>query len=211
MNIGTKTLTGWLLFLGPILMFVFFGLLWPVSHDDTAREAVTELANSSGIATTSGILGTIAFAGVFLALTLLARSLKEEGKPGASGAVLAAILFPICAAVVVAQSGLHATSITEASDGAMGAAITLHTVAEGMWPAMGLMWGISYVLVGLAIAAQNASNEGRIVGGMAAISGALMFLSAFIGVDVIEGIAWILVAVTTLLLGVQVLRAKLMA
>ncbi|MCL0101546.1 hypothetical protein M1O29_00460 [Dehalococcoidia bacterium] len=212
MNISSKTMTGVLLLLSPIMVFIFWGLLWPASDADTAAEAVANIADTSkALSIASGMIGTIFFTGIFVAYTMLSRSYTGDGKSAGTHALIAGILFPICAAVLVTSSSLFGATIEAASDGLTDKATTLYMVGDNLWVATVCIWGIAMTFLGLAVCGQTAGNNGKVYGLPLATTGVLMFLTGIISVNAVEGIAWLLLALSTIWMGIGVLRSKIAA
>ena len=207
---ASKGLTGSVLIIAPVVVFVCFGLLWPASNAETAAEAVSELMASETLSRWSGAIGTIAFISLFIGYTIVARFLSEGGKPSASAALRASIIFPILGSVALASSGLTWGSITAASAGLTQDAETIYLIGDYIGSALGIFWGPAIALVGIAIARQYTDGLwSKVLGYALAVLGVLFFVLTF--VDSFQDswlgiVVWLGFTILTVLVGVWVVR-----
>ena len=101
---NSKTLTSWLLMVGPILMFALFAFIWPaiIGEGETAASDVAELMDNPQLSLIMVALGSLIFVGTISGLALLAWSkASESGAVGALGS-LSSVVFVGVAAVGIA-------------------------------------------------------------------------------------------------------------
>ena len=105
---NTKSLSGYLIAIGPILMMATWFFIWPALIGEGAEEGVIGVdlikanieqgMDNSYLTTLVATLGGGAMLAMMLGFTLWARSLQGEGKKGTLLATIASITIPVAAA-----------------------------------------------------------------------------------------------------------------
>ena len=141
---NSKTLTSWLLMIGPILMFALFALIWPaiIGEGETAASDVAELMDNPQLSLIMVALGSLIFVGTISGLALLAWSkAPESGAVGALGS-LSSVVFVGVAAVGIAALGSSFGVIEEGADNAAGAEIISQVAGWGLFSGLFWFWSI---------------------------------------------------------------------
>ena len=146
-------LIGGFLILSPIIAFAMFAVV-PDTGDMTPAQSLEKLLENKSVNLIGVVIGTLAFGSVMLSHSLLARSMRGTGKPGASCAELAGIILLIILPVLVAGLGYFWAAMEKAeTDKVLAEAIL--TNGEGLGEIIGIPWTIGFLLMGVAIILQK--------------------------------------------------------
>ena len=184
---NSKTLTGLLLTIGPILfaITIFAGFPGTSGNEDwVTADYVKEIAANIGLHKTGTL---IELAGIITMMTgwiFLAQAMNQNGKPGSLFAKVATILPLICLPIAVASTGLALSVGWAIEDGLMTEAGILYGASEGVNSTVFNVLGISWILLGIAMILQK--NLHLILAILIIVIGAAMFLMNIVG-----GFLWI--------------------
>ena len=184
---NSKTLTGLLLTIGPILfaITIFAGFPGTGGNEDwVTADYVAEIAANIGLHKTGTL---IELAGIITMMTgwiFLAQAMNQNGKSGSLFAKVATILPLICLPIVVASTGLGLSVGWAIEDGLMTEAGILYGASEGVNSTVFNVLGISWILLGIAMILQK--NLHLILAILIIVIGAVMFLMNIVG-----GFLWI--------------------
>ena len=184
---NSKTLTGILLIIGPIIFAVtiFAGFPGNSGNEDwVTADYIKEIAANLGLHKTGTLVELAAIIAMMTGWVFLAQAMNQNGKPGSLFAKVATILPLICLPIAVASSGLAMSVAWAIEDNLMTEAGMLWGAAEGMSTTVFNVIGISWILLGIGIILQK--NLHLILGIFIIIIGAGMFLMNIIG-----GFLWI--------------------
>ena len=184
---NSKTLTGILLIIGPIIFAVtiFAGFPGNSGNEDwVTADYIKEIAANLGLHKTGTLVELAAIIAMMTGWVFLAQAMNQNGKPGSLLAKVATILPLICLPIAVASSGLAMSVAWAIEDNLMTEAGMLWGAAEGMSTTVFNVIGISWILLGIGIILQK--NLHLILGIFIIIIGAAMFLMNIIG-----GFLWI--------------------
>ena len=184
---NSKTLTGILLIIGPIIFAVtiFAGFPGNSGNEDwVTADYIKEIAANLGLHKTGTLVELAAIIAMMTGWVFLAQAMNQNGKPGSLFAKVATILPLICLPIAVASSGLAMSVAWAIEDNLMTEAGMLWGAAEGMSTTVFNVIGISWILLGIGIILQK--NLHLILGIFIIIIGAAMFLMNIIG-----GFLWI--------------------
>ena len=215
---GSKTFTGYLLALGPIVMLITWIFLWDALIPGAPEGAIGEakwLADIEGamenlaltkLVSLIGLGGMMAMA---LGYTLWARLLQGEGKKGATLATVAAIARPVIAAGMMISMDFNVGATNAFEKGDTAGAIILGAVADYsggdiLWTM--LMLNVSFI--GIATVLQATDKVSRSIGGILAASTLVMFASWFTTFEGLDFL-WMLWMLLTVIAGVNlIIRRK---
>ena len=184
---NSKTLTGILLIIGPIIFAVtiFAGFPGNSGNEDwVTADYIKEITANLGLHKTGTLVELAAIIAMMTGWVFLAQAMNQNGKPGSLFAKVATILPLICLPIAVASSGLAMSVAWAIEDNLMTEAGMLWGAAEGMSTTVFNVIGISWILLGIGIILQK--NLHLILGIFIIIIGAAMFLMNIIG-----GFLWI--------------------
>ena len=207
---STKTLTGWLLVLGPILTFLIIGVLYAalIGDGDAGPDSVEELMKNKQLSLIVTSLGSVVFVGSFIGMALLAKSMNSGDKAGSAYATVAGVIFVGITAAGLIASGMN-FAIMSIAETDTGTAAIVDIVADGIFSSIFFYWGIGNILLGTAVFIQKRLH--LVVGWLLVIFGILPVLFTVIDVDISNNvgfIVWIGVSLTATAAGVFVLRGK---
>lgn len=207
---STKTLTGWLLVLGPILTFLIIGVLYAalIGDGDAGPDSVEELMKNKQLSLIVTSLGSVVFVGSFIGMALLAKSMNSGDKAGSAYAAVAGVIFVGITAAGLIASGMN-FAIMSIAETDTGTAAIVDIVADGIFSSIFFYWGIGNILLGTAVLIQKRLH--LVVGWLLVIFGILPVLFTVIDVDISNNvgfIVWIGVSLTATAAGVFVLRGK---
>ena len=207
---STKTLTGWLLVLGPILTFLIIGVLYSalIGDGDAGPDSVEELMKNKQLSLIVTSLGSVVFVGSFIGMALLAKSMNSWDKAGSAYATVAGVIFVGITAAGLIASGMN-FAIMSIAETDTGTAAIVDIVADGIFSSIFFYWGIGNILLGTAVLIQKRLH--LVVGWLLVIFGILPVLFTVIDVDISNNvgfIVWIGVSLTATAAGVFVLRGK---
>ena len=209
-GMSTKTLTGWLLVLGPILTFLIIGVLYAalIGDGDAGPDSVEELMKNKQLSLIVTSLGSVVFVGSFIGMALLAKSMNSGDKAGSAYATVAGVIFVGITAAGLIASGMN-FAIMSIAETDTGTAAIVDIVADGIFSSIFFYWGIGNILLGTAVLIQKRLH--LVVGWLLVIFGILPVLFTVIDVDISNNvgfIVWIGVSLTATAAGVFVLRGK---
>lgn len=207
---STKTLTGWLLVLGPILTFLIIGVLYAalIGDGDAGPDSVEELMKNKQLSLIVTSLGSVVFVGSFIGMALLAKAMNSGDKAGSAYAAVAGVIFVGITAAGLIASGMN-FAIMSIAETDTGTAAIVDIVADGIFSSIFFYWGIGNILLGTAVLIQKRLH--LVVGWLLVIFGILPVLLTVIDVDISNNvgfIVWIGVSLTATAAGVFVLRGK---
>ena len=207
---STKTLTGWLLVLGPILTFLIIGVLYAalIGDGDAGPDSVEELMKIIQLSLIVRSLGSVVFVGSFIGMALLAKSMNSGDTAGSAYATVAGVIFVGITAAGLIASGMN-FAIMSIAETDTGTAAIVDIVADGIFSSIFFYWGIGNILLGTAVLIQKRLH--LVVGWLLVIFGILPVLFTVIDVDISNNvgfIVWIGVSLTATAAGVFVLRGK---
>jgi len=207
---STKTLTGWLLVLGPILTFLIIGVLYSalIGDGDAGPDSVEELMKNKQLSLIVTSLGSVVFVGSFIGMALLAKSMNSGDKAGSAYAAVAGVIFVGITAAGLIASGMN-FAIMSIAETDTGTAAIVDIVADGIFSSIFFYWGIGNILLGTAVLIQKRLH--LVVGWLLVIFGILPVLLTVIDVDISNNvgfIVWIGISLTATAAGVFVLRGK---
>ena len=213
----TRTLTGLLLIVGPILSFIVWAILSPaiVGSGETVPETLQLIMDNQVAWSILGTIGTLCFAGTFVGFGLLSVAMRGEGKPGAAFAAAAVFLFAALTAVVIANTGLQIGAVEAANQshhGGLEAGVPILAVGQAIGAGIPTFWGVASILLGLAmwLRASGQINVRSALGAVLAVAGVLLFLGTFIDFNntPIGIVVWLITSITTVAIGVVTLRGQ---
>ena len=145
--------------------------------------------------------------GMMLGLTLWARSLRGEGKKGASLATVASIVIPVAAASFMLSMDFNFAAADAWDKGDTGNALIVGAVAEyAPSDLLGMVMMLSVSFIGLAAVLQSTDKISRSLGAILAVFSLAMFLLSFTSID--GGPIWMLWMLTIVAAGVNLIRQK---
>jgi hypothetical protein len=207
---NSRFLPSALLSVGVVLMVIMWWFVFPSAGSDaTISEDLAEILDNTGRAITAGVIGTLAFISLLIGWSFLARFMADATDGILSQiAELGRILLLLCAAVLVVNSGLMTVVMDSSTELARAEAI--FSVADAMGEAMGMFWGLALFFVGSVALYVEINGEkdkiATVVRAAIAIGGVLMFIEYFLagsnGNTAFSAVAWMWVAIVTLLTGI---------
>ena len=210
----TRSLAGYLIAIGPILMMAIFIGVWDSviggAEDGAVGEALVKANIEAGLENISltKLVAFLAFGGFFgmmLGLTLWARSLRGEGKKGASLATVASIVIPVAAASFMLSMDFNFAAADAWDKGDTGNALIVGAVAEyAPSDLLGMVMMLSVSFIGLAAILQSTDKISRSLGSILAVFSLAMFLLSFTSID--GGPIWMLWMLTIVAAGVNLIR-----
>ena len=181
---NSKTLTGLLLIIGPLLfaITIFAGFPGAGGNEDwVTADYVAEIAANIGLHKTGTLIELAGIIAMMTGWIFLAQAMNQSGKSGSLFAKVSTILPLICLPIAVVSSGF-AMSITWAiEDGLMTEAGMFYGVSEGVASTVFNVLGISWILLGIAMILQK--NLHLILAIVVIVIGAAMFLMNIGGIN----------------------------
>ena len=217
---NTKSLSGYLIIIGPILMMATWFFLWPTLIGEGAPEGAIgeELIRGS---LESGmdnmyltmIVATLAggsMLAMMLGFTLWARSLQGEGKKGTLLATVASITIPVAAAGFMLSMEFNFAAANAWVDGDISNALIVGAVAEYAGNAdPSFSWtfvGLSLVFIGIASFLQSTDVISKTIAGLFAV---IMLVAGILNFTSIDGgplfMLWMLINIAA---GINLIRLK---
>ena len=205
---NTRSLTGWLLIIGPVLTFVVIGLLYPamVGEQATPVDSVKEMMAAPELARVLLGIGSVVFVAIFVGLALLSRSMQGEDKPGSSLAAVATVILVGLSAIAIAATGLSAGAL-EASKTSEALAVNIEAVSSAMFTGLWYFWGIASLLIGVVVLMQK--NLHIILAWIYVIFGIFVIVTSLVSFDLPDAVGmatWVGITVATAAAGVQTLK-----
>ena len=207
---STKTLTGWLLVLGPILTFLIIGVLYAalIGDGDAGPDSVEELMKNKQLSLIVTSLGSVVFVGSFIGMALLAKSMNSGDTAGSAYATVAGVIFVGITAAGLIASGMN-FAIMSIAETDTGTAAIVDIVADGIFSSIFFYWGIGNILLGTAVLIQKRLH--LVLGWLFVIFGILPVLITVIDVDISNNVGfviWIGISLVSTAAGVFVLKGK---
>ena len=214
---GSKTLTGYLLALGPIVMLVTWIFLWDALVPGAPEGAIGEakiLADIEGGMENFTLTKLVSFLGLggmmamALGYTLWARLLQGEGKKGATLALVASIAIPVVAAGMMMSMDINFAAMNAWDGGDTSSALILGAVGE--YSGSDILWVflmLSVSCIGLATVLQVTDKVSRTIGGILAVVTLIMFVSWFVSFEALDFL-WMAWMAMTVVAGVDLIRQK---
>ena len=212
---NSKNLSGWFLILGPLIAFIFGGLLssFLVGTGDTTREWVANIDAAQGITAILTIIAGVGWVSAFIGTVLLCDSIQGDDKPGTVLARIGAIIMIGLAALAMVGSMVDLATVGMLqSDGGDIAqktsdAVTIQIVGRTIWQGLFFFWGIAFVLIGLALVLQKRLH--LIVDWIFVVFGALFVTLSVIPLDLAQTVGFLIfgiMSLNTVIAGVLRLR-----
>ena len=214
----SKTFTGYLLALGPIVMLATWIFLWDALVPGAPEGAIGEakiLADIEGGMENFTLTKLVSFLGLggmmamALGYTLWARLLRGEGKKGTTFATVAAIAIPVIAAGMMMSMDFNYGAADAYDSGDTSSALILGAVAE--YSGGEILWTflmLSVSFIGIATVLQETDTVNRSIGGILAASTMVMFASWFVSIEALDFL-WMLWMLVTVVAGVNmIIRQK---
>ena len=217
---STKSLTGYLLAVSPILMIVMFAGVFPAvigtGEDGLKGEALAKASIEAGmehihLTYTIATIGGLAMMATFLGYTLWARLLRGDDKKGNALVVIAAIAMPVATAGMIMSMDFNFAAAAAWIDGDKANALTVQAVAE--YAGNNFIWTFIFMSIGftgLASALQNTDKISKTIGYILAVVSVIMLIINVGGIDA-EGagfIVFLVVMVATVASGINLIRQK---
>ena len=200
---NSKTLTGLLLVIGPILMAItiFAGFPGTGGNEDwVTADYVAEIAANLQLHTIGTLLETAGIIAMMTGWIFLAQSMHNSGKPGSLFAKVAVILPLICLPIAVVSSGFSLSVGWAIEDGLMTEAGMFYGVSEGVSSTVFNVLGISWVLLGTAMILQK--NLHLILAIVTIVIGAAMFAGPIADTEIVWMIAFLGFLIVSLATGI---------
>ncbi len=210
---NTLRLTSWLLIVAPIGMFVIWGMLDPMIIGEVAEglapaeEALATLQlglDNEVLSNILSLLGGFCWVGIFVGLTLLARSLQAGG---ANLGAICSLIFPAMIAIAIVGFGLSLEATNLLKEGYSENAVSMEIISTGVFGAVPMFWGLGVALLGLAITRENGHIPAT-MGWILALVGIGMLSGTFIDFNSnpLGMVIWIGMSIAVVATGVVSLR-----
>jgi len=214
-----RNLSGYFLAIGPIVMMAVWMLVWPmliggvdsnlIDEDKIRARMDLGMENfaTTKIVATAAVMGMMA---MLFGYTFWARSLQgDEKKLGILG-TLAALIMPVVAAAILLTTDFNFAAGHAMSDGDTTVGLTTALVGDAIYFGSTSIWAFLILgvgLIGLASAVQSVDKVSKIIGGILAVLGALMFVFNLSSYDPeMLFMLWLLVTVIS---GVNLIRLRI--
>lgn len=186
---GSKMLTGSLMFFGPILGIIMV-FVEPGGMDEANFAVAAQNAIDNSLRMSIASMGFIvAMLAITIGTAYLARSMQGEQKLGSDLAGLASVLAFLSAAVACVSVGFEIVILDTGWADKGGDVTNAYASGEAVSRSIFLFMGAAILLLGIAIIRQK--NLNQIVGGIAALFGAFMVGGGFLSEIVdIGGLIW---------------------
>ena len=211
---NSKNLSGWFLILGPLIAFIFGGLLssFLVGTGDTTREWVANIDSAQGITAILTIIAGVGWVSAFIGTVLLCDSMQGSNKPGSVLARMGGIIMIGLAALAMVGSMVDLATVEMLqSDGDIAQntsdAVTIQIVGRTIWQGLFFFWGIAFVLIGLALVLQKRLH--LIVNWVFVVFGTLFVILSVIPLDLAQAVGFLIfgiMSLNTVIAGVLRLR-----
>ena len=214
---SSKTLSGYLLAIGPIVMLAVFMFLFDSliggAEEGVLGEAKIKADIAAGVENYSlirllGFLGGGGMLAMMLGYTLWARSLQGEGKKGATLATVASIAIPVAAAGMMMSMDFNFAAMNAWDKGDTSSALILGAVGE--YSGADFIWMflmISVGFIGLATVFQLTDKVSRSIGGILVVVTLVMFVGWFSTIEALDFV-WMIWMAATVAAGVNLIRQK---
>jgi hypothetical protein len=194
-------------------MFVIWGMLDPMIIGEVA-EGLTPAEEALGILqlgldneVLSNILSLLCgfcWVGIFVGLTLLARSLQAGG---ANLGAICSLIFPAMIAIAIVGFGLSLEATNLLKEGYSENAVSMEIISTGVFGAVPMFWGLGVALLGLAITREN-GHVPATMGWILALCGIGMLSGTFIDFNSnpLGMVIWLGMSIAVVATGVVSLR-----
>ena len=212
---NSKNLSGWFLILGPLIAFIFGGLLssFLVGTGDTTREWVANIDSAQGITAILTIIAGVGWVSAFIGTVLLCDSMQGANKPGSVLARMGGIIMIGLAALAMVASMDSLASLNllnnELGDAAQNKAdaVVAQIVSRTIWTGLFFFWGIAFVLIGGALVIQKRLNS--IVAWIFVVFGTLLVILSVTPIELAQNVGFLIfgiMSLNTVIAGVLRLR-----
>jgi|TARA_B100000686_G_C16567737_1_gene851201 hypothetical protein len=209
---NSKTLSGWMLTVAPILFVLILFIAWPavIGEADTSAENVDLMLAKPMFTSIFTLLGIIIFGSMSMGFTLLAWSRADGATTEGTLASIASVIFVGVTSIIFIGLGLTYPILGEGADNLPEAAM-LMAVSDSMFAAVMIAWTLGNIILGAALIIENKIN--RIASGLLLLSGILLFIMhILVGSDISLEVIWIIpflsAPVSALVLGIFSLRSE---
>ena len=205
---NSKTLSSWLLMIGPI-MFVLVGfILWEIliGEAETAKENVANLAANTTISSLVLALGSISFISVFVGFALLAWGRAEGSTTSGTLASVASLIF--VGTIALAMAGTGSTWAIIGSENLIESE-WIYAASDALFPAAFWFWSLGNIILGAALFIEKKINP--IASVLLIVAGAvqvLMMLDLLGGVEIIWMISFFGTLIASMVLGFFNLKSE---
>mgnify|MGYP001429044663 CR=1 FL=1 len=213
----SKQLSGWLLVLGPLTVFILAGFLKTVlvGPAETTLSAVTEIDANQSVTVILTILGAIGFVAALIGAIMLTDEMRvgdklSNGLARIGGVILVGITALAMVAAMVDAATVGALQST-AGDAAQRfqSAVQIQIIGQTLWAGMFFFWGIAFLLLGMALVMQKKLHI--VVDWLFVIFGALFVILSIVPLDLAASVGLIifgLMSLNTVAAGIIQLRSK---
>ena len=209
---NSKTLSGWMLTVAPILFVLILFIAWPavIGEADTSAENVDLMLAKPMFTSIFTLLGIIIFGSMSMGFTLLGWSRADGATTEGTLASIASVIFVGVTSIIFIGLGLTYPILAEGADNLPEAAM-LMAVSDSMFAAVMIAWTLGNIILGAALIIENKIN--RIASGLLLLSGILLFIMhILVGSDISLEVIWIIpflsAPVSALVLGIFSLRSE---
>ena len=209
---NSKTLSGWMLTIAPILFVLILFIAWPavIGEADSSAENVDLMLAKPMFTSIFTLLGIIIFGSMSMGFTLLAWSRADGATTEGTLASIASVIFVGVTSIIFIGLGLTYPILGEGADNLPEAAM-LMAVSDSMFAAVMIAWTLGNIILGAALIIENKIN--RIASGLLLLSGILLFIMhILVGSDISLEVIWIIpflsAPVSALVLGIFSLRSE---
>lgn len=213
----SKQLSGWLLVLGPAIVFIFGAVLKNIliGPAETASSAVTELDANQGVAFILTIIGAIGFVGALIGAVMLADETRVGDKLSNALGRVGGIIFVGLAALAMVAAMIDVASLgalqSTAGDAAQRfqSAVQIQIIGQTIWAGLFFFWGIAFLILGTALVMQKKLHI--VVDWLFVIFGALFVILSIVPLDLAASVGLIifgLMSLNTVAAGIIQLRGK---
>ena len=156
---NSKTLSSWLLMLGPIMFILTGFILWEIliGEGETVKESVALLNENTTVSSLVLAIGSISFISVFVGFALLAWGRAEGSTTSGTLASVASLIFVGTIAVAMAGTGSTFDVIHSGEKYAMEAE-WIYAAGESLFPAAFWFWSLGNIILGVALFIEKKIN-----------------------------------------------------
>ncbi|MCH2307638.1 MAG: hypothetical protein MK359_05000 [SAR202 cluster bacterium] len=200
---NSKTLSSWLLMVGPI-MFVLVGfILWEIliGEGETTKENVALLLENKTISSLVLTLGSLSFISIFVGYGLVAWGRAEGSTTSGTLASVASLIFVGIIAVAMAGTGSNWAIIGGGEQNLVESEWILAT-SDALFPAVFWFWSLGNIILGAALFIENKIS--RIASVFLIVVGAILLLLNLLDgseSDILDGV-WMIGFFGTLISGI---------
>ena len=209
---NSKTLSGWLLIVAPVLFLLVFFVGWEVlvGSSETTAEELDNIFEKATLVGIFGVVGTTVMASMTTGFALLAWSKADGSTTEGTLAAIAAMIFAGMTTIVFLSMGMGFPVIGEGAEN-LAESEWIWVVSDSMFAGLFLAWTAGNVVLGGALLIENKIN--RIASILLLVAGILMvIMHLLVGVEDLNEVVFIVPSVLTLIsaivLGVFHLRSE---